>query len=373
MVQMKKMNNMISDEKYLIILASRKTMNEKIKNEIREIVEKDIDWELVLKYSYRNKVTALVFYNIENVAGENIIPNYLKKLLSDYRYCNVLRNNTKLEELKKIVSILEQKNVKVLPVKGAYMIDNIYCDRSVRITNDMDVLIRKKDISIIEKTMENLGYTNGFYNTDAGDIELPSSVKRMLYKTKMYNLIPFTKIVDREMGNVVTLDFSFAMDFNLDTTPVEELINQSKMVHGIWRCAPELYFIHMCCHHYREASHVAWFKIGSDLNLIKFCDVRELVLQKMDEKAKENAIEFAKKYGLEKTIYFTLYYLKAIYNDGYEDELMKKLNIENNDFIFEYSDGRETMKRKKEFWNSFFDENNKDEITQESKYEELMV
>ncbi len=59
------------------------------------------------------------------------------------------------------------------------------------------------------------------------------------------------------------------------------MIDVAYFDNGVWKLKPAHFFIHMCCHHYREGSHASWILIGKDLNIIKFCDVREYVVNCM--------------------------------------------------------------------------------------------
>ena len=88
----------------------------------------------------------------------------------------------------------------------------------------------------------------------------------------------------------------------------------------------------------------------------------------------QKAITFAHKYKLEKAIYFTVYYLGRIYNDGYENAILNELNIEDTSFLFSFGENEydEIQYRNKEFWSSFFDADNMDEIHGQTKYDSIL-
>lgn len=190
----------------------------------------------------------------------------------------------------------------------------------------------------------------------------------------MYNLLPFVKKFEEDVLGRMVFDVSHALDFNLDSRPIDEMLSEAERTDLGLRLKKEHLFVHLCCHHYREASHASWIMLGKDLNLIKFCDVREFIISEMDEKEIHNAIEFAKKYGLEKAVYFTIYFVKEIYHDGYEDEILKRLSITDTRFLYQYGENEydEVQTRKKDFWTSLFAENNIDELTEKPKYDSLI-
>lgn len=360
-------------EQRLVLLASRSKDSIDI-NEIVNVLENNLNWEKVLFYASKNKVLFLIYENISELGFKKYIPKFYINLIEDTCYCNNIRNTEKLDELHKIHEAMNNAKIDIIPVKGGYLIDNIYKNRRARVTNDIDALIRKRDIKQIDAIMKSLGYVVGDLDIDKNRINEPSQTKKVLYRTKMYNLLPYIKPGQRIPNSYIMFDFSFALDFSLDLSPVEEMIDNSIKVNGINQLSPEHFFVHMCCHHYREASHIEWIRIGKDLNLIKFCDVREFILQKMNKELLHKAISFGQKHNLLKAIYFTIFFLKEIYNDGYEMEILDSLNIEDTSFLYKFSDGDITRSatRKKDFWTSIFDENNKDEIMSAPKYDTIM-
>lgn len=363
----------LNPEQKIVLIISKKTGIFQ-KTELINLFSRNICWENIIKYATRNKVVYLLYDNIVKNGLRDYIPKYYQMLLDDSCDCNYLRNTEKLKELDKIQSEMKKYHIDFSPVKGAYLIDNVYCNRKIRITNDIDALIRKKDIKLINHIMLGNGYVQGDFDSVSSKIITPNTTKKMLYKTKMYNLLPYIKINNDIPRKTVIFDLSFSLDFSLNTSPVNEMLDCAVEKENKLELLPEHFFIHMCCHHYREASNVAWILIGKDLNLIKFCDVREFVLQKMDNCSIQNAILFAKKYGIEKAVYFTIYFVREIYNDGYETDILNSLDIKDEKFLYEFgmNDYDEIHVRKKDFWSSLFLEDNKDEIVKAAKYKKLI-
>lgn len=365
-------NELLCNEKNVIIEACRLTSVDGEK--LKKMIDDDFDWEKMIEYAIRNKALYLVVENLKKYNCLEGMPRSLQVLIIDALRCNKLRNKVKFLELQKVCTTLEKQGIVIAPVKGAYMIENVYRNQALRMTNDIDALIEKKDIPIINQIMHDLGYSNKKYDENTNSFIERTREQYMLYKTKMYNLLPYIRVVDEPIDMQVIFDFSHALDFSLSAAPIHEMLEMSKWDGRTRKLLPEHYFIHMCCHHYREASHVEWLRIGQDLNLIKFCDVRELILNKLSDVQMQNAIDFAHKHKLQKAVYFVLYFLSIIYNDGYEESLMEQLQIQNDDFVFMFGEDEDEKKniRKKDFWDSFFDSSNSDEIRNIPKYDKVM-
>lgn len=367
------MINNFTNEQKLVLIASR--LGDDIDPTMLEsILNSDIDWSEVLRIASKNKVLYLLYENIVNLGFLKHIPKYFASLLEDACYCNVIRNSEKLAELNKLMTGINDSKIKAAPVKGGYLIDNLYNNRRARVTNDIDILIKRENIKQIDMIMKKMEYTSGEIDEKSDSVVPPKQTKKVLYKTKMYDLLPYAKHSTVMSKGFIIFDFSFAFDFGLDLSPVNEMLDSVGVTNGCNELLPEHFFIHMCCHHYREATHTEWIKMGKDLTLMKFCDVREFVRKKMDAQALERALLFAKKHNLQKAVYFTVYFLKMIYNDGYEDRVLSSISINDDDFMYCFSDdGKgEQTKRKKDFWASLFSDNNFDEIEKSRKYESLM-
>ncbi|QUI23839.1 nucleotidyltransferase family protein [Vallitalea pronyensis] len=365
----------MTNEEKIVILGSRITFSQKNKDSLRELCIKDIDWYNVFNIAIKNKVATLVWYNLMKLKLENKIPHKLERIIYFYYIGTKKRNKAYINDMKKILSILQENNIYSAPLKGGYLIPNMYKDYGIRTISDVDCLVKRSDVSRIISIMESLNYTQGDYDYQSNSIQPIDREKQILWKMNMNNLYPFKKISKSEYFKFIEVDFCFSLDLNLDLSPVEVMISeiQEDNDFGLYTLKPSHFFVHLCCHLFKEATNTMWIVLENDLNLIKFCDVREYMLNNMDEDMKKEAIEFAKDNHLEKAIYFTIYYLKEIYNDGYEDELIEQLEISNDSFINMYGerDYGEGVEWSKSFWHRIFDNSNKDELKKGVRYLEL--
>lgn len=360
-------------EKKLICLLSRQYLTEKEKEEIILLLKQDVSWKYMFEATLKNKCHLLVFNNLKNFTINSEDYSKYAQIVNCMSFYNSYNLKLKYEELNSFLMHLP-KEIKVVPVKGAHLIKNMYNSFYIRATNDFDFLFKKKDLATIKTVLNDLGYAQGEYDPKTNTISPFAAKKRILYNTKMYNLLPYIRIVNNDALKINMFDFSHSLDFDLKNYIVEEMIDEAYFDNGIWKLKPAHFFIHMCCHHYREGSHASWILIGKDLNIIKFCDVREYITRCMNYDDIIEAIDFSKKYNLQKAVYFTMYFVKEIYNDGYENKILKSLDISDESFLYEYGDNEydEVKTRKKDFWSSLFDSSNKDEIQELPKYSSII-
>jgi len=140
--------------------------------------------------------------------------------------------------------------------------------------------------------------------------------------------------------------------------------------YGLWYLRPSDFFIHLCCHLYKEASNAEWIYQNKDVNIIKFCDVREYILQKMRTEDIQEAIHAVLECRVNQAVYYTIFYLKMIYQDGYEDKILEELEISDLSFLDQFGQNnfKEPVKFKKSFWERIFSESNAEELREMSKF-----
>lgn len=366
------MSEILTTEQRVIILLSRLTFSENNETELKCLLNKKLDWYEILRNSINNKILPLIWHNLQKRNYEGFIPSNIEKIAYFYYLGTKERNTIYLNDLNVIIQHMNSKGIPCIPLKGAYLIPNIYKDFGIRTMNDIDCIINHSNVNKIRATMNELGYIEGEYEKDSNQIKAINREKKIFWNMKMNNLFPFKKVSDSDYVKISEFDFCFSLDLELNYETVDNMISRAKTEKSILSknlCESD-FFIHLCCHLYKEATNAMWVMIEKDLNLIKFCDVREFVLQKMTPESINEAIEFAKKYRLEKALYYTLFYLNQIYSDGYEVTAMKRLDISDDSFLFLYGskDFGENIAWKKSFWQRMFSNNNRDELIDKPKY-----
>jgi hypothetical protein len=362
----------LSNEQKLLLLTSRLTFSEADEVELLEVLKNKLDWFYILNTAIKNKVLPLMWNNLSKRYCQYYMPNRIEQISRYYYLGNRECNTIYLNELKKVLNNTTAKGIPCIPLKGAFLIPNMYKDFGIRLVGDIDCLIKKSDIRRIRSAMNEIGYFEGDYDYKDKKIKQISREEDILWKMKMNNLYPFKKICNSEYVDFTEFDFSFSLDLDLNIEAVETMVNRSSIRKSDTYKSLKIcdFFVQLCCHLYKEASNAMWVALGKDLNLIKFCDVREFVINFMDDAAKNEAVEFALKYGFQKALYFTVFYLREIYCDGYETELIDSLNVKDTDFLnsFGKKDFGENIAWKKSFWQRLFAETNEDELMIEPKY-----
>ncbi len=363
----------ISKEDELIILTSQLTMSDETKSRIKLLIQEEMDWYYFFNSAIKQKVLTLIYYNLKNLNIEKIIPKQLGRIALFYQLGTIERNKAYFEELKTIRRILEDNQVIAVPTKGGWLIPNLYGNNGTRTIGDIDFLVKKEDTKKIKLIMNENGYIQSEYDNNDRKLIHISKEKEVLWRTRKTNLFAFKKQVDNPYVGYFVFDFCFNLDILSDKDPIPEMFSRLNTDEGDLKYLSDIdFFIHLCVHLYKEATDAVCILHSTDLNLIKFCDVREFILQKMSKEKLRKAIDLINTYKLQKPIYFTLHFLREIYNDGYESEILSEVSIRNLDFLNEYkfNNFSEPIKWEKSFMDRLFAVSNIDEL---GKYPEFLT
>lgn len=356
----------LNNEQKLLILLSRISYTDSIESDLREIVNKNIDWYCLICYAIKNKVIGFVYYNLDRFGLLDKIPKQIIRIMRFYYIGNSFRNEVYVREFQKIEEKFQQEGVLYAPLKGIFFLTDLYKDMSGRALNDIDCMIDYNQYKIVKQIMQAEGYAQTEYD-GVEKVQKPISRKKAVFwNLHMNNSYPFR----REIGNVfcerVNFDFCFGIEKN-NRKIVSDMLGRMYRKNQLNNYD---FFIHLCAHLYKEAVNDMWIWSGSDINLVKFTDVREFSMKYMSVEDFFRAINLAREEGgnILKSIHFTMYYLKEIFDDGYEEDVINYCNIDNEEYL-EYFN--EDTKFKKNFWERLFAYSNVDELKMEPQYLQL--
>ena len=116
----------------------------------------NIDWNRLLELAMRHKIMPLLYDGLAKLHSESV-PEDFRELHKRY-LTNAVRNEFLAEELTKILRILETHRIRVLPVKGPALAMLAYGDLSLRMFDDLDLLLRTDNINRAKTALISEGY-----------------------------------------------------------------------------------------------------------------------------------------------------------------------------------------------------------------------
>ena len=126
------------------------------------------DWSRLLQLCDFHKMKPVLYQFIRKQDLVDDIPPRHYKNLRDHVLLNSTRNILFLHEAESLIKAFQKANIPVIGLKGIYLIEHFYDNISLRSMNDIDLLLKKKNIPSAITIAESLGYHQTSY-FDIGD------------------------------------------------------------------------------------------------------------------------------------------------------------------------------------------------------------
>ena len=128
-----------------------------IAGEIRSLAAGPLNWDLLLNDAARHTVTPLLAKQLTAVAGDALSAARLKQL-KDLARAAVVRSLAFTAELIAILDLFRSEGLQAIPYKGPVLAEQAYGDFTLREFEDLDLILRQKDMPKANHLITNLGY-----------------------------------------------------------------------------------------------------------------------------------------------------------------------------------------------------------------------
>lgn len=148
----------ISRENKLLLHCLQASISGDRGDTIKDIISPPLNWEEVLASASRHDVAPLLYRSLTNISKSQSIPQeVMDRLRTAYRD-NLARNMYLYAELGRILEALHNKDVRVIFLKGAALAKTVYGDIGLRPMSDIDILVRREDLSKAVELLFQMGY-----------------------------------------------------------------------------------------------------------------------------------------------------------------------------------------------------------------------
>jgi putative nucleotidyltransferase-like protein len=141
----------------LLLAASSPDQRDRDLNHIRPLLDQPLDWNATLRLADQHGVTSLLYQNLAPL-HDVIPPAVLASLRQNYER-NIHKSLFLTRELIRILDCLDGLAIDVIPYKGVVLAEAYYGDMALRQSGDMDLFVRREDVTRIKRAVRALGYT----------------------------------------------------------------------------------------------------------------------------------------------------------------------------------------------------------------------
>lgn len=147
----------VCPEKKLLLRCARTRLQPGAAEQIQKLVAQPLDWAYLLSEAAENSVTPLLEKQLCAAVPEAIPPEYLAQLKSVSR-ANTVRCLYMVAELIRILEVFESHGIPAIPYKGPLLAQQAYGDITLREFEDLDIILRQRDLPRAHEIILSLGY-----------------------------------------------------------------------------------------------------------------------------------------------------------------------------------------------------------------------
>jgi hypothetical protein len=328
----------ISKEAQLILCASKILISEEDEKNIRELITFDLDWGTLLYLCAHHRVTPLVLRTLENLRLTHSVENNVIRMMRNESAGIYAQNKLFQGEIEKINLAFMSNGIKAVLLKGAILSALVYKDLTLRQFVDFDYLVNEIDLPNVTDVLIGMGYTQGGYDVDSRTIVPATKAEKVKRRMYTHEIVEFLKLSGNRLSPLFNVDINFAIFWkgsnNSFVFDPNELIRHSTLTpmnNSTVHCLPPIYqIVQLCAHLYNEAVwfcwHPGWVRDKGDLNLIKFCDIRELI--SANEIKWDELITIVQISKIEVPVFFALSGLNRLFGDVVPDNVLSRLGVD---------------------------------------------
>lgn len=302
---------MTNDEKLVLELCKFRHPN---KAKIKRLLQNMSDPATVLGQLLQNRVAGLAFETLRKTDTTEYTDSVMQRTLQLTHFQNRQRAKAYKNALQRIDEILAGCRGSYAMLKGAFLC-GVYPE-GVRTSNDIDLLVEKKNLSKIENALRAAGLKQG--SVKNGEF-VPATRKEIIFASMMKGeTVPYVLETNDPTIPYLEIDLNFALGYKNESpdrvhTMLMSTVRRNFGDYSIETLGKEDFLIHLCAHLYKEATAYPWIQMGRDLSLYKFVDLY-LLTENYGKCAWNRLAERMKQVKCEKECFYALTYTKALFD-----------------------------------------------------------
>ena len=154
----------IRPEAELLLRSARVHLDLEETDRIVALLHKEMDWVYLKQMALQHGLMPILYQCLKSYAP-NSIPRSILGQFRDHSLSSASRSLVMTEELLSLLELLKAEGIPAIPYKGPVLAVSLYKDLAIRPFNDLDILVRRKDLFKAMDVMTSLGYQPHFQLT----------------------------------------------------------------------------------------------------------------------------------------------------------------------------------------------------------------
>jgi hypothetical protein len=162
----------LAPEKQLLIYCARTRTRPEVAEKIRALAASGLNWDALLSEGEGNAVVPLLYRQLNAIAAD-VVPTPQMQRVSEANRANTLRCLSLTAALVQILRLFRSEGIVALPYKGPVLAAQAYGDVLLRQFDDVDIIVRDREMAKAHGVMLRLGYSPRFPGPMSPDLDSP--------------------------------------------------------------------------------------------------------------------------------------------------------------------------------------------------------
>lgn len=154
-------NGGVSPENQLLVCCARTSVAPHVAQKIRHLLAEPLDWNFILAEAHEHSIFPLLDRQLRNVAPDLVPAASAERLRIETR-ANAVRCLAFSAELIRIMDAFDSRGIPAIPYKGSVIAAQAYGDITLREFEDLDIVLRQRDLEDAHDAIQALGYEPRF-------------------------------------------------------------------------------------------------------------------------------------------------------------------------------------------------------------------
>ena len=141
----------------LLLCLARRTMDPDTAAKVDAATAQTVNWQALLGMALRHGTASLMYLHLKSRWPQAVPENILEQLRTTYRE-TAQRNLVLAGRLCGIVEQFTSRGIPVMSLKGPALGLSAYGDLSLRVSHDLDILVRREDVSRAKAVLQGQGF-----------------------------------------------------------------------------------------------------------------------------------------------------------------------------------------------------------------------
>lgn len=151
----------LTSEDELCLLLARGQLSAEVRQRALELLAASLNWDQLLQRAYEHGVIPLLYRSLRTLEFHGVPDQERAQLTAAFRI-NAARNAFLARELARVLRLLGEAGVPMVPLKGVTLAESLYGDPAFRVCWDLDILVPTGEVICARRLLLAQGYTSPF-------------------------------------------------------------------------------------------------------------------------------------------------------------------------------------------------------------------